>query len=80
MKTLTESLNLAFGARPGAYVMTNVNLGVAAYDTLCLICAELDFDVKDVEEEDFNSAVEVLEKFVDSATPETGYTVSVWFD
>lgn len=80
MKTLTERMNMKFGAVNGAHVMKNVNLGLAAYDTLCLICSELNIDLSDVADSDFDSASIVLDDFCKAANPETGYTVSVWFD
>ena len=76
----TESLNMKFGEVENAHVMTNVNTGVAAYDTLCLICATLDIDLSNVDDNDFSSAAYCLESFVSSANEETGYAVSVWFD
>lgn len=40
----------------GAHVMTNTHLCFSAYDTLCLICAELNVDLADVADSDFDSA------------------------
>ena len=80
MKTLSERMNMKFGAVSGAHVMTRVSKRFAAYDTLCLICAELDTDLSDVSDYDFESASDILEYFVMSANDRTGYVVSVWFD
>ena len=80
MKTLSEQMNMKFGVVSDAHVMKNVNLGFAAYDTLCLICSELKVDLSEVADSDFDSASMILEDFVKSANKETGYTVSVWFD
>jgi len=80
MKTLAERMNMAFGEIENAHVMKNVNLGFAAYDTLCLACAELDVDLSEVTDSDFDSTSIVLSDFVDSANESTGYAVSVWFD
>jgi hypothetical protein len=82
MSTLSEKLNMAFGdlSDDGAHVMRNVNLGLAAYDTLSYICSELDFDLSKVADSDFDSAAIALKNFCNSANMETGYTVSVWFD
>lgn len=77
---LTEKMNLKYGAVDGAHVMKNVNMGLAAYDTLCLACSELGVDLSDISDSDFHSAAIVLENFCKSANPDTGYTVSVWFD
>lgn len=75
-----EKMNMKFGEVSGAHVMKNVNLGLSAYDTLCLICAEQNIDLKDVSDSDFDSASIVLNDFCNSADESTGYTVSVWFD
>lgn len=80
MKSLSEKMNMKFGEVGGAHVMKRVNMGFAAYDTLCLICAELDIDLSEVAHSDFDSASMTLDAFVKSANEETGYTVSVWFD
>lgn len=80
MNTLTEKMNMKFGEVSGAHVMKNVNMGFAAYDTLCLICAELNVKLDDISDSDFDSASIALKSFVNSANEETGYTVSVWFD
>ena len=71
---------MKFGAVEGAHVMKNVNLGLAAYDTLCLICAELDVSVKNVSNADFDKCAQNLQDFCRSSNYETGFTVSVWFD
>jgi DNA-binding Xre family transcriptional regulator len=80
MNTLSERINMKFGVVSDAHVMRNVNLGFAAYDTLCFICAELDVDLSDVTDSDFDSASIALDDFVKSANDDTGYTVSVWFN
>ena len=80
MKTLSKRMNMKFGVVDGARVMKNVNLGLAAYDTLCLICSDLDVDLSKVEDSDFDSASIILGDFCSAANDETGYTVSVWFD
>ena len=80
MNTLTERMNMKFGEVEGAHVMKNVNLGLAAFDTLCLACSELNIDLSNVEDSDFESASYVLKDFASAANEETGYTVSIWFD
>lgn len=80
MKKLTEKMNMAFGEVEGKFLLKNVNMGFASYDTLCLICAELDIKLDDVSDSDFDSAGIALQDFVNSANDVTGYTVSVWFD
>ena len=80
MKTLAEKMNMKFGVVEGAHVMKRVNLGINAYDTLALICAELDVDLKDVSDDEFEGASIILSDFCSAANDETGSTVSVWFD
>jgi len=80
MKTLTERINVQFGEVENAHVMQRVHMGFAAYDTLCLICAELDVDLTNISDSDFNSTSIVLENFISGANEGTGYTVSAWFD
>lgn len=80
MKTLSERMSMKFGEVDGAHIMKKVNLGVAAYDTLCLICSELDIDLDSVEDSDFDSASTILNDFCNAANDDTGYTVSVWFN
>ena len=80
MNTLTEKMNMKFGKVSGAHIMKRVNIGLNAYDTLGLICSELDIDLRQVTDSDFESASIVLGDFCKSANDATGYTVSVWFD
>ena len=80
MEKFTERMNMEFGIVEDAHVMKRVNMGFAAYDTLCLICAKLDINLDNVADSDFDSASIALSDFVNSANEESGYTVSVWFD
>lgn len=80
MKTLCEKMNIKFGEVENAHILKRVNMGFASYDTLCLICAELNINLDDVSDNDFDSAANILKDFVSSANKATGYTVSVWFD
>lgn len=80
MTTLPERMNMTFGEVNNAHIIKNVNMGFAAYDGLCLICAELCVNLDNVTDSEFDSASIVLDDFINSASEETGYTVSVWFD
>ena len=80
MGKFTERMNMQFGNVEGAHVMKRVNMGFAAYETLCLICSELDINLDNVANSEFDSAGIALSDFVNSANEGTGYTVSVWFD
>ncbi len=83
MKTLTERMNTQIGQVNGAHVMSKTYLGFAAYDTLCLICAELDIDLSEIEDSDFYSCSLVLEWAVWAANKNAGGDCgkfSVWFD
>lgn len=78
-KTLRESMNMKAGIVKNAHVM-NVEKGFNAYETLCLICAELSVDLSKVSDSDFDSCSIILSDFCSSLNVETGFTVSVWFD
>lgn len=80
MKTLSERMNMKFGEVENAHVMKNVHLGLNAYDTLCLICSELNINLDKISDSDFDSASIILDDFCKAANDQTGYTVSVWFD
>lgn len=80
MTNLTNRLNMKFGKVAHAHVMNHVNLGLAAYDTLCLICADLEINLDDVSDVDFEACSDALEAFCNNSNDDTGYTVSVWFD
>lgn len=80
MKTLSERMSMKHGIVRNAHVLKKVNLGVDAFDTLCLICAELDIDLTNVDDNDFSSASMILEDFCKACDEQSGYTVSVWFD
>lgn len=79
MSTLSERMNMKFGEVENAHVM-NVEKGINAYETLCLICTELNVDLSKVSDSDFDSCSIILNDFCRNLTEETGYTVSVWFD
>jgi len=78
--SLSFRLNMKFGTVSDAHVMTNVNMGLNAYDTLCLICAESSVNLDNVDDSDFDSCSIALKNFCNAANDNTGYTVSVWFD
>lgn len=80
MKTLSERMNMKFGSVANAHVIKNVNLGLNAYDTLCLICSELNIDLSNVSDSDFDSASIILNNFCKASNDDTGHTVSVWFN
>ena len=79
LPSLSSRLNLQYGVVENAHVLHNVNAGLAAYNTLCLICAELSVDLSKVDDEDFDSCSICLENFCYAADEDTGYTVSIWF-
>ena len=79
-KTLSESINMKFGTVENSHVM-NVRLGVFnAYETLFLICSELNVDLKNVSDSDFYSCSIILENFCNNLNEETGTIISIWFD
>lgn len=80
MKTLTERLNMKFGKVNDAHVIKNVTPKINSYETLCLICAELNINLDDVTDADFETCSDSLRDFFRNANDDTGYVVSVWFD
>ena len=80
MSTLTERMNIKFGAKCNAYVIRNVNLGLDAYETLCTICSELSIDLTHVDPVDFELCADMMISFFNRANDQTGYVVSIWFD
>ena len=80
MITLTERLNIKFGAKRNAHVMRNVNFGLSAYDRIGFICSELSVDLTHVDPIDFELCADVISNFCNSANDQTGYVVSIWFD
>jgi hypothetical protein len=80
LPSLSSRLNLQYGVVENAHVLNNVNTGLAAYDTLCLICAELSVDLSKVDDADFYSCSIGLENFCYATNEDTKYTVSVWFN
>lgn len=77
---LSHAMNLKFGNVDGAYVIKNVNLGLAAYAMIYVICTDLNINLTNISKYGFDSAAYVLDDFAKSANDYTGYTVSVWFD
>jgi hypothetical protein len=80
MSGLVERMNMSRKPISGAYVINNVQVGCNMYDTFCLICAELNINLVDAGDSDFDACVWTLEDFINSANDDSGYTVSVWFD
>ena len=84
MSTLTESMNMKEGEVSNAYALTiKTTSDINYYETLCLICAELNTDLSSVSDDDFYSASLVLEQFCKNAlssTYEDNIKISVWFD
>lgn len=80
MKELASRMNMKFATVEGAHVMKKVNLGLSSADTLCFICSEMNIDLSEISDQDFDSASIILGEFCNAADETTGYTVSVWFD
>ena len=81
MRTLTSRLrlNLSSKKEPGTYFIKNV-INMDCYETLRLICAELNIDLSNVDDVDFEYCVDTLEFFKKNANDYTGYACSIWFD
>jgi hypothetical protein len=80
MENMAKSINFEHGKKNNAHIITNVNLGLNSYETLCLICAELNINFDNISDNDFSNTSELLKMFCNSCNDATGYTVSVWFD
>ena len=80
MKTLTERLNMQMKFKDGAWNVPDTRGDINWYDTLCLMCAELDIDLKEIDDDDFASASYVLSDFAKNANEESGFEMSIWFD
>jgi hypothetical protein len=62
MTTLSESLNFSNVETQNSHkIRVSETESIAAYDTLCLICAELDIDTDKYDSSDFSSASIALE-------------------
>lgn len=79
MIPLAQRINLKFGIVENAYVIEDT-LDIDPLATLRTICCELNINLSNVSESDFDYTAMILSDFCEDATDETGYTVSVWFD
>ena len=79
MKTLSERINFEYGNTEDAWVMKDVKQ-INAYEILCLICADLNIDLSQITDSDFDSCAIIIDEFCKGSNDRTGYTVSVWFD
>ena len=68
------------GKKINSHLMENVRMGCAVYDTLCLACAELNVDLDDVSERDFDACVDTLADYIALADESTGFDVCISFD
>ena len=87
MKTLSESLNFATETNENSHdIKVTQTASIDAYDTLCLICAELEIDTGKYTNEDFDSAAIILENAYVAAANSLhkshahSVNMSVWID
>jgi hypothetical protein len=68
MNTLSESLNFSKNEAKNSHkIKVSETEHIAAYDTLCLICAELDIDTNKYDDSDFSSTSMHLEDAYEAA-------------
>ena len=79
MNTLSNKMNLKFGKIEGSYILNDVKQ-INSYETLCLICSDLNINLSNIDDSDFDSSSMILNDFCSNANDETGYAVSVWFN
>ena len=77
MKTLTERLNMSINFVSDAYKIKSGVNSINAFDTLCLICSELNEGITFVSDADFSFAAESLGSFFVNHDHNDIY---VWFD
>jgi len=80
MKTLSSRMNLVDVEVADAHVIKANNRDVNAFDTLCLICAELSIDLTNVTDSDFNYCSLILGNFLSGANSRGANIHSIWFD
>ena len=68
------------GKKINSRLMKNVRYGCAVYDSLCLVCADLDVDLDEVTENDFDACVDALADYIALADDSTGSDVCITFD
>ena len=68
------------GKKINSHFMGNVHMGVSVYDTLCLSCAELNIDLDDVSDRDFDACVDTLADYIALAADSTGFDICISFD
>lgn len=79
-KTLTEQLNVTDNNQnmPERAVTFDKRRDINIYDTLCLYCKNNDIDCSKIEDNDFDSAVEVIENFKKNIND--SYQMGFWID
>ena len=82
MKNFTQSMNMTFSSNnnDGTHTFKNVYLGFNAFDSLCLACAELDINLDDVNDSDFDSAAIALDNFAKNSNDHGQSNITIWFD
>lgn len=66
MTNLSQKINISTSKLENSHKFKNVG-SINYYDTFCLICSELDVDLKNVSEKEFDAAVEVFEELCKAA-------------
>jgi len=62
MKTLVQRMNFSTHRNPGEAIEIKKWHDVNHYETLCLYCANNDIDLKNIEDDDFFAASEIMQE------------------
>jgi len=81
---LSKRLKLATREVEGAHIMHHVECGCAAYDTLCLICSELNIDISNTSDQEFSRCAKKLGDYLRNlqrsvTVNRSNIIVSAWF-
>lgn len=63
MQTLSEMLNFSDRTDRKEAVKIDKRKDINVYETLCLYCANNDVNLKDISDQDFEGAVEIIENY-----------------
>ncbi len=78
MKTLAERLNFSFENSTCDSIVIDRAKDINYYDTFCKYCADNDVNLDNVNDAEFDGAVEVFEDFASQRTEQT--TFNLWID
>ena len=81
MKTLADKMNIKFGtSNQELAIEIDARRNINTYDTFCLYCADNNIDLKEIDDSDFDSCIDLIDNFINQANDDTGYKISFWLD